>query len=194
MESNDIMDFTKIMCVLSEVYGDGRPPSDLKNEIYFTALKQYSIDTLKHAIERMVTSRVFPSFPKPGEIIQEIEGAKEDHAVIAWVEVVGAIRRIGSYQSVAFADPTIHAVIEFMGGWPATGEWLEDDLKWKQREFERLYPIMKSRGCGKKYLPGICEISNGTHGYHGIDNPVLIGSECVKLLDVGAAISNSKEK
>jgi hypothetical protein len=183
MESTDIMDFTKIMCTLSEVYGDGRPPSDLKNEVYFSALKQYDIGTLKRGIERMVMTRVFPSFPKPGEIVHEIDGSKEERGVSAWGKVVDAIRRVGPYQSVSFDDPIIHAVIDFMGGWPATGDWLEEELKWKQKEFERLYSIMEARGSDKKYLPGIHEMTNDAT-QRPVSPPVFIGqAEGQKMIE-----------
>lgn len=177
MQNNDLNKFAKLMMAISEVFDGGKAPSELKMEIYFQALKGYDIETLQRSMERMIATRIYPSFPKPGEIIQEIEGAKEDQALLAWGEVVEAIKHTGPYQSVRFKDPTIHAVIEFMGGWPTTGDWLEDELKWKQKEFERLYGIMKTRGTDKKYLPGICEISNGAKGLTGKDKVVLIGSE-----------------
>jgi len=177
MQQRDELKFAELMAVLAEVFDGGTSPSKAKMEIYFQALKQYKIDTLKGAVERMVTTRIFPSFPKPGEIVQEIEGTKGDGALVAWVEVVRAIRTVGSWKSVRFGDPTIHAVIEFMGGWPATGDWLEDELKWKQKEFERLYVVMKNRGKTIKYLPGICETQNEANGYPGLDKPIAIGED-----------------
>lgn len=190
MQHRDLAEFAKLMMILSEVFDGGKVPSELKMEIYFEALKQYEIDSLKRAIERMIMVRVYPSFPKPGEIVQEIEGVKEDRAVIAWVEVVGAIRAVGPYQSVKFNDQTIHAVIEFMGGWPATGDWLEDELKWKQKEFEKLYAIMQIRGEKRSYLPGICEIKNEANGYPRRDKVIEVGKqETYKLIGEGNAPS-----
>lgn len=177
MKAEDIEYFAKIMIMLSEVYGDGREPSDLKKEVYFSALKRYDIGVLKHAIEHMIMVRVFPSFPKPGEIIQEIEGTKQSRAVMAWTEVVDAIRKTGPYVSVKFTDPVIHSVIEFMGGWPSLGDWLEDELKWKQKEFERLYEAMSNspRGKAPGYLPGIHELQNSNAGYLVDRKVVTIG-------------------
>jgi len=185
MKATDIEDFALLMAVLSEVYGDGRPPSEVKTEVYFSSLKRYDMKTLKKGIERMITTRVFPSFPKPGEIIQEIEGTQESRAIDAWGKVVNAIKRVGPYQSVNFGDPVIHSVIEFMGGWPATGDWLEDELKWKQRDFERLYGIMQGRGSEIKYLPGICEIANDANGFHGRDEIICIGHDERKQITEG---------
>jgi len=38
---SDIEEFAKVMVVLSEVYGDGRDPSDIKKEVYFLQLLDY---------------------------------------------------------------------------------------------------------------------------------------------------------
>ena len=133
------------MAVLAEIFDQGQEPSEFKIQLYFQALFGYEIEVIEKAAAAIIKSRVYPAFPKPGEIIREIEGTREERAVIAWGEVVDAIKRTGPYPSVAFSEPVIHAVIEFMGGWPATGDWLEDEIKWKQKEFERLYVIMRGR-------------------------------------------------
>ena len=174
MKNQDKVRFAKVMVVLSEIFDQGREPSEFKIEIYFQALSEYEIGVIEKAATTIIKSRVYPAFPKPGEIIQEIEGSKEERAVSAWGEVVEAIKRTGPYQSVCFSDSTIHSVIDFMGGWPATGDWLESELKWKQKEFERLYTIMKDKGNNKKYLPGIQEIENGVKGFK-FAPPIMIG-------------------
>ena len=171
------------MAVLAEIFDQGQEPSEFKIALYFSALSGYEIEVVERAAAEIIKSRVYPAFPKPGEIILEIEGTGEDRAVAAWGEVVEAIKKTGPYPSVAFNDPTIHAVIEFMGGWPATGDWLQDELKWKQKEFERLYSIMKGRGKEVKYLLGIIETQNGLNGKE--PSPVLIGGTKEVALRVG---------
>ena len=157
--------------MMAEIFDQGKAPTEFKIALYFQALIDYDITAIERAATAIIRGRVYPAFPKPGEIIQEIEGSREDRAVIAWGEVIEAIRRVGPYQSVNFGDPTIHAVITFMGGWPATGEWTEGEMKWKQKEFERLYAVMRTRGSDKEYLPGIHEMENG-----GEISPVMIGT------------------
>lgn len=161
MKKADLIKFAEIMAGLAEVYDGGRPPTAIKIEIYFKALEIFPIQDIKNAVEKMFASRVYPSFPKPAEIIQEIQGTTEDRATTAWIEMITALRRIGTYESVEFTDPVIHSVIQFMGGWPDTGNWLEADLKWKQKEFERLYTIMAKNDNHPRYLPGIFEGQNG---------------------------------
>ena len=174
------------MVVLAEVYDGGTPPSKLKIEIYSKALAQFPIVEIKKAIEKMIITRVFPSFPKPAEIVQEIQGKQEERSAIAWAKVVDTIRRGGNYESVMFDDPVIHEVLDFMGGWPATGEWLESELKWKQKEFERMYTIMAVNSRKQlSYLPGVIEIQNNAKGYKPTHQVVKIGfddRETVKQL------------
>jgi hypothetical protein len=166
MNNKDLESFAKIMAVLAEVYDDGRPPSALKVETYFQVLKRYGIDQLKRAVDVMIKTRTFASFPKPAEIIQSIEGAVEDRASLAWADVYRTLQRVGTWQSVRFADPVIHSAIVAMGGWIKLGEMPEKEAPFVRREFENLYRIMANRGgeC-PDHLPGIHEISNTTKGY-----------------------------
>ena len=170
MTPKDNAEFANIMALLSEVYDDGKPLTVIKMKIFHEALVGFEIESIKTAVKRMIATRVYPSFPKPAEIIEEINGGKGDQALIAWAEVIETVRRVGPYASVKFADETIHAVIDFLGGWPKTAEWEDDQLKWIQKEFERLYAVMKT-GKKKTYLPGIHEISNAGEA----PPPVMIG-------------------
>jgi len=162
MKKQDLVKFAELMVVMAEVYDSGRPPSAIKTEVYFKALNGFEITAIQKAIERMIMERVYPSFPKPAEIIQEIQGTTEDRATTAWIEFIKTVKRVGTYESVQFSDPVIHSVCEFMGGWTEVGKWLEAELKWKQKEFERLYSIMSNNDKHPRYLPGIFESQNGT--------------------------------
>ncbi len=46
MQPRDELKFAELMAVLAEVYDDGRPPSKLKMEVYFQALKGFEITEL----------------------------------------------------------------------------------------------------------------------------------------------------
>jgi len=177
-----MLDFAKIMAVLAEVYDGGTPPSKLKIEIYSKALANVPIEKIKSAVEKMIQTRVYPSFPKPAEIIQEIQGTTEDRATTAWIEFVNTIRRVGTYESVQFDDPVIHSVCQFLGGWPEAGNWPESELKWKQKEFERLYSIMTNKDQHPRYLPGIHEGQNGAEN----TKIVMIGRRpALKMIEGG---------
>lgn len=157
-------EFAKLMGILAEVF-DNKEPSALKIELYYQILGKYDIEQLSTAVQSMIAARVYPSFPKPAEIIEAIQGKTEERAIKAWIEVVKALREIGTHQSVKFNNPVIHSVIEAMGGWLEIGKTRTDDMKWKQKEFERLYSIMEAQGNHPEYLPGQSEISNIGRGY-----------------------------
>lgn len=188
MQNKDKKEFATKMALIAEVFDDAKPPTKLKIDIYFKALEKYPIEAISSAVSSIIQNRVFPSFPKPAEIIQEIEGKRENRATEAWMMVIGTVRRIGNYQSVAFADPVIHSVIVQMGGWPQFCAMLVDDERWKQKEFERLYNVIAEfpRAAHVKYLPGTVEIENGYRGYENKNEIVKIGFERgkIKLIDV----------
>jgi hypothetical protein len=172
----DRKQFAALIVTLAEIFNDGKEPSQMLMKLYWESLKKYEIQTIEKAVSVIIQTRVYPSLPKPAEIIQEIEGKAENRATEAWIQTLTAIRRIGTYRSVKFSDPVIHAVIQFMGGWSEMGNILVDDEKWKQKEFERLYPIMEARGNHPDYLPGRLEVSNEANGFiEHIGSPVLIG-------------------
>lgn len=157
--------------------------SDVLRQLYWNSLEPFTDEQCKKAFNEIILSSRF--FPKPVDIIEAIRGTQGNRATEAWIQTLNAIRRIGTYQSVKFDDPVIHAVIEHMGGWPEMGNMLVDEEKWKQKEFERLYPIMEARGNLPDYLPGREEISNTSKGYiEHITPPIMIGGkECLRIED-----------
>jgi hypothetical protein len=176
MQKRDELKFAELMAVLSEVFDDGRQISKIKMDVYYQALCGFEIADVEKAIKGVILKRSTASFPKPAEIIQEIQGSSADVSAIAWMKVVETIRRVGSYQSVMFDDPVIHEVLDFMGGWPSTADWLEDELKWKQKEFERLYSILKVNSRKSiPYLAGSHEIQNTANGYEPTHQVIKIG-------------------
>lgn len=167
MQARDHKQFAVMMATLAEVFNDGKEVSKIKMEIYFKALEKYPIDHISGAISEMIKSRVYPSFPKPAEIIQEINGKVENRSTEAWLQVLEAVRQIGNYQSVKFSDSVIHSVVQVMGGWPQLCMMENVEVKWRQKEFERLYEVISSSRDGKHpdYLPGTFEIENFKKGF-----------------------------
>lgn len=162
----DYEKFAVMMATLAEVFNDGKEISKIKTEIYFKSLEQYPIEHISQAITQMINTRVYPSFPKPAEILQEINGKAENRATEAWLDVLNAVARIGNYQSVKFSDPVIHSVVQAMGGWPQLCQMESQEEHWKQKEFERLYGVIASRdGKHPEYLPGTVEMENHRTGF-----------------------------
>jgi len=184
MQHQDELKFAELMAVLTEVYDDGRPPSKLKMEVYYQALKGFDIMEIEKAVKGIIYSRGTASFPKPAEIIQEIRGTTSNQATMAWIEVLETVKRVGHYQSVRFFDPVIHSVIGVMGGWVRlAGSMTTDEEKWKQKEFEKLYEILSKypRNKHPEYLPGLCEIQNAASGCEVKQEIISIGAERLQI-------------
>ena len=173
----DEIKFKHYMATLGELHD--KTVSPLLMELYWKVLEPFPDEECEATFKQLIYSDRF--FPKPADFIEILKGKDSDQATQAWIKTINTVRRIGPYQSVCFDDSTIHSVIEFMGGWPATGDWQEDELKWKQREFERLYGIMQQRGSLVKYLPGVVEMHNSKNGYEGHSEIVQIGDHTTPL-------------
>lgn len=171
--------FRQFMATIGELFE--KEVTGILSDVYWRALEPYTDEQCEKAFNSVILSSRF--MPKPVDIIEAIRGTQGDRATKAWIEVIRTIRRVGTYESVKFKDPVIHAVIEQMGGWPEMGNMLIDDEKWKQKEFEKLYPIMEARGRCPEYLPGMIEVENSARGFlDHIPQPVAIGFEDVKMI------------
>jgi len=175
MEPENQEKFAFLMLALAEVFDSGNVPSPAKTEIYFKALDSYCVDSIAQAVHEIIKTRVYATFPKPAEIIQAIEGDRNEKAVLAWEKFDRAVRQIGPYQSVQFDDPVIHSIVKFLGGWEKICDVPGNEWKWKQKEFERLYTIMAKRGNHPEYLIGVTEWRNMVDYSDNIPNIVRIG-------------------
>jgi len=165
--------YKEYMTVLGELFD--KPISELLMSVYWKTLQPFDDDSCKKAFETVIATAKF--FPKPADFLEILRGKNEDQAARAWIKVIETVRRVGNYQSVKFDDPVIHSIFKFWGGWPVISDWQESELKWKQREFERLYAIMAAGNKHPAYLPGQCEIDNAARGFDVKSEIVFIGSQ-----------------
>ena len=149
--------FKEYMTMLCELHD--KILSDMMKDLYWKVLEPFTDEQCEKAFQEILLSSRF--FPKPVDFVEILRGKKTDQATMAWLEVLGAVKSIGNYQSVKFSNTVIHSVINAMGGWPELCLMENDDVKWKQKEFERLYEVLSERG-GKhpEYLPGTHESNN----------------------------------
>ena len=131
----------ELVLVLTDVYElYGKECSRGLHALWWEALKGYSITEVRGALSGHVTNPDSGQFlPKPADIRRNLEGSSETRALQAWTKVDQATRRIGPWESVAFDDPIIHAVLADMGGWTALGQVTEDEWPFKRNEFVRRY-------------------------------------------------------
>jgi hypothetical protein len=124
---------------------------------YWEALKGYRVDQLVAALRKHVCSTGrCRFFPKPGDLIELIDGSSVAAAAQMWQQVDEKIRSSGRYVSVCFEDPVTAQVIEEMGGWTSVcSSETERDHDFKRQEFVKRYeqvrgldarPAMKSAG------------------------------------------------
>jgi hypothetical protein len=114
--------------------------SQAKIVLYIEAVDDLAADAVITALtELRKTSRFFP---KPAEVRELACGSVDEHAARAWSRFLRALECVGTYSTVTFEDPVIHAVIEAMVGWDEA--WRIERLSiqekgFKRAEFVRLY-------------------------------------------------------
>ncbi len=171
----DIKRFMELIASIGEIYS--KPISTSLAEIYWRSLKSFEFEDVEKAFHAHIHNPDCGQFfPKPADIIRFIEGSGETKALRAWTMVEKAIQQVGSYQSVAFDDALIHAVLEDMGGWVKLCSTTSDELPFRVNEFQKRYMgfLIKKPERHPKYLSGIAETGNAKNGFE-IKPPLLIG-------------------
>jgi len=177
MVDEDKKEFAQFMGGMFAVYNKEVSPMLLR--IWFEALRQYDLKAVKDALARHLLNPDNGQFlPKPADVVKLIGGTTVDSALEAWSAVDNAVRTVGTYRSVAFADPIIHKVIQDMGGWVALGNKKEDEWAFVAKEFQTRYRGIKTTGQpvdAPAQLTGIAAQQNSVAGIQYAEPPILIG-------------------
>lgn len=166
MEREDFAQFCEVWTATATSYDKKVTAMSLR--LAYEVLRGYTLDDVKRAITAHMRNPDVGQFqPKPADVIRQIEGTTGDAALAAWTKVERAIRSTGTYASVAFDDPLIHATIEDMGGWIKLGSVKEEELPFRAREFSQRYRAYTQRPpeAPPRYLPGISEQHNAAGGH-----------------------------
>lgn len=169
--------FVALMAGVGELYGKSMSPELIA--IYWEGLREFEFDEVKVALNLHVRNPDTGQFmPKIADVVKFIEGNTLTQAMRAWQKVNDAMRQVGTYASVVFDDPIIHAVISDMGGWQPLGMVQDDEWPFKAREFEKRYQSYKVQGPREypRKLIGRFEVENAKNGYP-VPEPVLIGNQ-----------------
>jgi len=192
MTENDKKQFLAIMYKLFAIY---EMPMENKHLLsaWFEALSGYSVEEVADAAQRYIKSADFGTYkPKPADLIKMIEGTSVDRALLAWTKVEKALRSVGTYATVVFDDPTIHRVVDDMGGWITLGQSQEAELPFISKEFANRYRGFSQRQEIPEHprkLYGLIDQQNGAGGYPVEADPVLIGEpEKASLVLSGAML------
>lgn len=166
MQAFDLKPFTQLMAGIGELYG--KAISEPLADIYWQALKSFELQDVQAAFKAHIHNPDCGQyFPKPADIVRFIEGSGEIKALQAWSKVERAIRLIGKYESLAFDDFIIHAVLEEMGGWVKLCGMTLHEMPFCANEFQKRYMgfVLKKPARHPRYLEGIIERENGKNGY-----------------------------
>lgn len=178
MQQSDFDQFSQLLTATAEMYS--KPMTEVSLMLWWTTLQAYDIAAVREGLMRHMQNPDSGQFmPKPADVIKFIGGTTQDGALVAWAKVDRAVRSIGTYQTVVFDDPIIHAVIADMGGWISMGSRNEDEWPFVAKEFENRYRGYRMRGGAEQYqktLIGIADSSNAISG-QPMQPPVLIGNE-----------------
>lgn len=139
MEKADDQKFAGLMAMLSTALG--KENTELKVEVYYGALKDFSIKDVEQAVYLAIKTLKF--FPKIAELRELIEGDPESRALMAWRI---AVDERDYYHSIEFDDPIIHyCIVELFGDWMSFCEKTLDELKWEEKRFLNLYQLALRR-------------------------------------------------
>lgn len=175
MTAADARVFAAELAGLAEVFGETL--SDVRARLYFDALSSLTLDEVRAAMRRAIQRCRF--FPKPAELLELLQGSADDQAEVAWSRFLHALTHHGTYTSVDFGDPTLHAVLETQfGGWHEAWKLETEQTRFAHAEFLKLYRAFRQTGHGKEaYCQGQHELENRQRGYlHAIQAPIQLGA------------------
>ncbi len=146
------------LIMLAEIYEKDITQATL--EAYWLVLQEKEDRELLQAVKNHIKKSKW--FPKPSELLEEIEGDMTYKSEKAWNEIQEAINRYGIYESVEFADTKINEAIQLLGGWVAINMIPVSEVEYKKKEFMKIYQTCKGKAM---HLPGITEAQNTFNGF-----------------------------
>jgi len=169
--------FIMVMTGLCDMYS--KEISEFILDMYYDIFKDYTIEQFEKAVTHCIKEHVYNSIPKPPDILSHLEGTKDDKALMAWMQVIEAIKKGGYYASIEFADPVIPACIEELGGWQYLCCSKQDDMCFIEKRFMDLYRLLLKRGnVINKKIMGFIETQNNSMGYSdNMPDVIKIGFE-----------------
>ena len=128
-------ELTKLLFMTSDYYKETLSEGDIN--LWLRDLSPFSFDDILSAFGKWRQSS--DRMPKISNIVEIIRGSEEDLALAALIKVENAMSLYGSYATVVFDDPIIHAVIPELGGWVRTCRLSENEFTWWKKDFRERY-------------------------------------------------------
>jgi len=164
MVESDKKDFA---AAVSEVLGAyNQEVSTFQLRVWWAGLCGFELNTVLSALGGYMASPQKCKFaPKPGDIVEMIEGSAKDREAIAMQAWQRVMDNCNGYLTTVFDDPAIHYSIHVtFGTWDNVGKCEENDLKFKRLDFIKAYCSYKN---GMPYPPkliGTIERDNAANG------------------------------
>lgn len=176
MQAEDFDVFAESLRNVHSFYG--KDVTDFAMDVWWTCMKPYDLNAIRAAFGKHCVNPDNGQFPpKPADIVRFIEGSTLDAAMTAWTKIEQAIKAVGTYSTVVFDDPLIHAVLADMGGWPQLGQKSVDEWPFVGKEFQtryRGYKAQRELPAYPRQLTGIADQTNAMRGFK-LSPPAMIG-------------------
>ena len=135
-------DLSKLIFYVADYYKESLP--EIVLNFWLNGLAKFPFEDIKAAFENwMMTS---DRMPKISNIVKTLEGSIEDRALAALLKVENAMEMHGSYATVVFDDPVIHATLQSLGGWINACRQTEYEFTWWKKEFRERYQHFEQYG------------------------------------------------
>ncbi len=172
--------FVPLITGLCELYN--KTPSEFIYDIYYELLKDFEYKAVESAIRQVVKSHKYNTLPKPADILEFLEGSKDDKAMIAWLKVKEALEKGDYYNTIEFNDPIIsHCITAMSGSWMqfCDDTTLKKDIPFIEKRFLDMYKLFLKREVDKpEKLIGFIEAENRKDGHlENIPKPIQIGQK-----------------
>ena len=167
--------FANIMTGLADMYK--QTLSEFMLDMYYDILKDYEYEQVERAVKKVMSNYKYSTMPKPADILEYLEGTRDDKALMAWLQAKEAVQKGGYYASIIFKDPVIAHCINEIGGWQEFCCAQISELPFIERRFLDMYRVFAKREVKDNVkLIGFLELSNGERGYQEkIPEPIKIG-------------------
>ncbi len=139
MGPHDKRRFAELMTMVAEVYG--REITAQKLAFWFDLLSDYEIDAVERAARDHMRASKF--MPTPAELIERMQPAVDQRALLAWAEVSRLLRNSRAARS---ADPITERAVADLGGWIHLGQRTAQELVWIEKGFAKRYEMHATHG------------------------------------------------
>ena len=115
---------------------------EYQGKLYFDNLRDLRNEDFAKAVKLIIQNNKF--FPKIAEIRQLIKNSDGD-VLEAWTRFREEIGENGVYGKPHFKRQILHDCVRHLGGWNAISYVERKDMPFLQRDFERVYKMLRQR-------------------------------------------------